>query len=224
MDDRRTAGWPEPLPRWVRVTLWFGLLAVSVYVGGWFVAGLLRDGYDPYERAISELFELGAPAGPRLLLVVGLLLSGVAFLLLGPALDRVLPGRGRLGPLLVVLAGIGTLGVAAAPCTAGCPGFGASPTDTWHTITAGVGYAALVLAPLAVGWRVRHAEPRFAGWSVVIGGVGLLLFVGYVVGVVEGAAGLQQRVFNTVADAWYVLVAVWLLRRDASRSRPASTS
>jgi len=25
---------------------------------------------------------------------------------------------------------------------------------------------------------------------------------------------LVQRVFNTLADAWYVLAAVWLLRRD----------
>jgi hypothetical protein len=219
---RDAAAGRDPMPPWVRASLWFGLVAVSVYVGGWFLAGVLRDGYDPREQAISELFELGAPAAPRALLVVGLLLSGVAFLLLGPALDRALPGTGRLGPVLVVVAGIGTLGVAAAPCSEGCPGLGASPTDTWHTITAGVGYTALVLAPLAVGWRVRDVEPRLASWSAAIGGLGLLLFVGYVLGVVDAAAGLQQRVFNTIADAWYVLVAVWVLRRDPTRS-PAPT-
>jgi hypothetical membrane protein len=205
---------PGPLPGWVRASFWFGLVAVTAYVAGWAVAGRLREGYDPRERAISELFELGAPAGPRGLLVVGLVLSGVAFLVLAPALHRVLPGRGLAGPVLVVVAGIGTLGVVVAPCTAGCPGFGETSTDTWHTITAGGGYLALVLAPLAFSWRLREAAPRLAAWSAGIGGASLLLFTLYALGVVDTAPGLQQRLFNTLADAWYVLVVVWLLRRD----------
>ena len=200
-------------PRWVRGALWFGLMAVVLYVGGWVVAGQIRADYDPLEQAISELFALGAPWSSRGLLLAGLVLSGIAFLLLAPALHRALPGRGRLGPALVLLAGIGTLGVVAAPCTDGCPGADTSTTDTWHAITAGVGYTALVLAPLAFAWRLRWALPALARWSAVIGGTGLVLFAVYVLGLVEAVPGLQQRVFNTVADAWYVLVAVWLLRR-----------
>ena len=209
----------DVLPRWVRGALWFGLIAVLLYVGGWALAGWARAGYDPVEQAISELFALGAPWSSRGLLLAGLVLSGVAFLWLAPALHRGLPGRGRLGPLLVVLAGVGTLGVVAAPCTPGCPGAGASTTDTWHAVTAGVGYGALVLAPLAFAWRLRARLPRLARWSSVIGASGLALFVVYLLGAVEQAPGLQQRVFNTVADAWYVLVAVWLLRRDAVARR-----
>jgi hypothetical protein len=206
-------------PRWVRASLWFGLVAVTAYVAGWAVAGAIRPGYDPREQAISELFELGAPWPSRGLLLAGLLLSGVAFLALAPALHRALPGRGRLGPALVLLAGAGTLGVVAAPCSPGCPGAGTTTTDTWHTITAGVGYTALVLAPLAFGWRVRTAAPRLAWWSVVIGGSGLLLFGGYLAGSTPVAAGGHQRLFNTVADAWYVVVAVWVLRRHGTRAR-----
>jgi hypothetical protein len=202
----------EPLPRWVRGSLWFGLVAVTVYVGGWAIAGQLRRGYDPRERAISELFELGAPWTSRGWLVAGLALSGVAFLALAPALHRALPGRGRLGPTLVALAGIGTLGVLAAPCTPGCPGFGTSTTDTWHVLTAGLGYVALATAPVAFAWRLRRCRPRVAGWSAIIGGVSTLLFVIHVAGVVPTATGLQQRTFNTVADAWYVLIVVHLLR------------
>ena len=207
----REPAWP--LPRWVRVVLWFGLVAVVLYVGGWALAGQVRADYDPLEQAISELFALGAPWPSRGMLLAGLVLSGIAFLLLAPALHRALPGRGRLGPALVVLAGLGTLGVVAAPCTAGCPGAGASTTDTWHAVTAGVGYGALVLAPLAFAWRLRQALPRLAWWSATIGGTGLVLFGVYVLGLVDAMPGLQQRVFNTIADAWYVLVAVWLLRR-----------
>jgi hypothetical protein len=211
---RRTAVDDEREPRWVRGTLWFGLVAVTAYVLGWLVAGRVRAGYDPTQQAISELFELGAPWSSRGLMVVGLALSGVAFLLLGPVLDRCLPGEGRLGPALVVLAGLGTLGVIAAPCSPGCPGAATTAFDRWHTIMAGVGYGALVLAPLAFAWRLRAAERALAWWSVAIGGVAGALFLGYLGGAFDAAPGLAQRVFNTLADAWYVLIVVWLLRRD----------
>jgi hypothetical protein len=201
-----------------RATLRFALLAVTAYVLGWLVAGRLRDGYDPAQQAISELFELGAPWTSRGLLYVGLALSGVAFLLLAPVLDRLLPGRGRLGPVLVALAGIGTLGIMAAPCSPGCPGAATTSFDLWHTVAAGVGYGALVLAPLAFAWRLRSVEPVLAGWSAVIGGVAGGLFLAYLAGLFGTAPGLTQRVFNTIADAWYVLVVVWLLRRGRSTS------
>lgn len=204
------------IPTWARVALWFGLVAVGSYVGGWLVAGMVRAGYDPRQQAISELFELTAPWASRGLVVAGLVLSGLAFLVLAPALHRTLPGEGWLGPLLVVIAGVGTLGVVAAPCSPGCPGAATTPFDRWHTIMAGAGYTALVLAPLAFGWRLRRVEPRLAAWSLVLGGGAALLFGVYALGVVTTAPGLQQRVFNTLADAWYVLVALWVLRRDAA--------
>ena len=204
----------EPLPGWVRGSMWFGLVAVTLYIAGWAIAGQVRDGYDPSEQAISELFEIGAPWVSRWWLVAGLALSGVAFLLLAPALDRALPGEGRLGPALVVLAGVGTLGVLAAPCTSSCPEFVTTTTDSWHVINAGLGYSALASAPLAFAWRLRQHTPRLARWSAIIGGVSVLLFLVHVTGLVPVAPGLQQRVFNTIADAWYVLIVVAVLRRD----------
>lgn len=211
----------EPLSAEARATLWFGLSAVVLYVGGWLVAGAIRPGYDPTQQAISELFELGAPWPSRGLLVAGLLLSGLAFLLLAPVLHRTLPGEGRLGPVLVVIAGLGTLGVLAAPCSPGCPGAATTAFDRWHTIAAGTGYTALVLAPVAFGWRLRRAEPGLTRWSLLVGGGAAVLFGAYAAGAVTVVPGLQQRVFNTLADAWYVLIAVWLLRRDAAlRRRP----
>ena len=74
------------VPRWVRGALWFGLAAVVLYVAGWAVAGQVRADYDPLEQAISELFALGAPWSSRGLLLAGLVLSGIAFLWLAPAL------------------------------------------------------------------------------------------------------------------------------------------
>ncbi|WP_052666815.1 DUF998 domain-containing protein [Nitriliruptor alkaliphilus] len=212
----------SPLPRWVRRSLWFGLVAVTLYIAGWVIAGQVRTGYSPTTQAISELFELGAPWTSRGPLTVGLALSGLAFLVLAPALHRALPGDGFFGPVLVVLAGVGTLGVLAAPCTEGCPGFGTTGTDTWHVITAGVGYSALASAPLAFGWRLRRDWPNLAWWSVTIGALSVALFAIHVAGLIPTATGLQQRLFNTVADAWYVLVTIVVLRHGADRRMDAA--
>lgn len=188
------------------------IVGLAAYIGGWLVAGLVRDGYDPFEQAISELFALGSPWSSRGWVVAGLLLSGIALVLFGPALHRGLPGRGRLGPALVVVAGIFTLLVVGAPCSDGCPGTGAAWNDTAHTTTAGVGYLALVLAPMAFAWRLRHVAPRLSTWSWAIGGVALAAFAIRYLGVVPHWPGFQQRLFNTLADLWYLVVAVWLLR------------
>ena len=197
----------------VRVSAIAAIVGLSTYIGGWLVAGWLRAGYDPREQAISELFELGAPWASRGWVVVGLLLSGAALIAFGPALDRALPGRGRLGPSLVVIAGVFTILVVAAPCSPGCPGTGTAWNDTAHTITAGVGYVSLVLAPLAFAWRLRAVAPRLAAWSLALGALALTGFVVRYLGVVPRWPGAQQRLFNTVADLWYLIVAMHLLRR-----------
>lgn len=201
-------------PRWVRVALWGGVLGVVTYVAGWLFGGVVHHDYDPLTQAISELFALGAPWASRGPLLVGLLLSGLAMVALAPAFHHALPGRGRLGPLLVAVAGLGTLTVAVAPCTAGCPGTDTGGTDAAHTLAAGVGYLALVCAPLAFGWRLRHAMPGLSRWSYTLGFLALAGMVVRYLGVVEVAPGLQQRIFNTIADLWYLLVAVVLLREE----------
>ncbi len=197
----------------VRVAAIAAIIGLGSYVGGWLIAGWVRAGYDPREQAISELFELGASWASRGWIVAGLLLSGVALIAFGPALDRGLPGTGRLGPLLVVTAGVFTVLVVGAPCSPGCPGIGTAWNDTAHTITAGLGYVALVLAPLAFAWRLRTVAPRLAAWSFALGALAATGFVVRELGVVPHWLGAQQRLFNTVADVWYLVAAIRLLRR-----------
>lgn len=211
-----------------RALLWCTVAGVLAYVATWFTLGLLADGYDPLRQAISELFDLGAPAWQRRTLAGVLLVTGVALLPVGPVLDRVLPGSGRLGPVLAVVAGVGTTAVAFFPCTAGCPGVGSSFTDTMHVVLAGGGYLGLVLAPLAFAWRLRDTAWRdLAVAGLVLGGLATVGFLVRNLGV-DVLGGLQQRVFNTLADAWYVVVAVAVLRRTQASSRstpdPASSS
>lgn len=218
-DQAGTAG-DVPPPRWVAVAAVLGLAGVSAYVASWAVAGAIRPGYDPIRQAISELFEIGAPSPSRELVVASLVLSGLALIGFGAAMHRGLPGRGALGPATAAFSGVMTVLVALAPCTEGCPGVGTSPTDTAHVVFAGAGYVALCLAPLFTAPRLRAEAPALAAWSVVFGVVALLGFAVRTLGVDDASSGLQQRLFNTVADGWFVLVAVWLLTRGRRRRSP----
>ena len=213
-----TPGDPAPRP-WVATVAVAGVAGVLAYVAAWAVGGVVWDGYDPTRQAISELFAIGAPTATRAPLSTGLVLSGIGLVGFGWAMDVGLPGRGRLGPWLAVLSGVMTVAVVAFPCTAGCPGAGTSFTDTMHVVTAGSGYVALMLAPLAMAWRLRDHLPwlSVAGW--VLGGGAFVLFVVRTAGYGSDLSGLEQRVFNTMADAWYVLAAVAILRRTRAAAR-----
>lgn len=201
-----------------RVLMVLTIIGVLAYVATWAVLGAVADGYDPLRQAISELFDLGAPDWQRFTLAGVLLVTGIALLPVGPVFDRLLPGRGRLGPLLAVLAGVGTLTVAFFPCTAGCPGMGTTFTDTMHVVLAGGGYVGLVTAPIAFWWRLRDTAWRDLGRAgLVLGGLATIGFLARNLGV-DVLGGLQQRIFNTLADAWYVLAAVVVLRRGQAAS------
>lgn len=195
--------------------------ALAWYVTGWAVAGVVEAGYDPAEQAISELFDRAAGTTPRVLLVSGLLLSAAALVAFGVLLHRRLPGRSRLGPAAIVGSGLATGLIVAFPCTAGCPGLGTTTTDTGHGVLATVGYGLLVLGPLLVGWRIRTTLPTLAGWSFVLGGAAATVFAANQAGLLGLGPGAAQRVFNTTADAWYVVAAVWLLRDAHLSPEPA---
>lgn len=191
-----------------------GAVGVIAYVSTWLLAGVLTPDYDPLRQAISELFALGAPTGPRVMLSVVLVVTGLGLGPFGFALERTLPVRGWVGPWLSALSAVMIGLVAVFPCSAGCPGAAFAFTDRMHTITAGLGYLALILAPVAYGLRLRRVMPRFAAASLALGGLALAGFVVRYTGLFElPLGGLQQRTLNTLADAWYVLAAVVGIRR-----------
>lgn len=189
-----------------------GMLGVTFYVGAWAVAGIVTPDYDPWRQAISETFAIGAPTGPATLVRLSLVVSGIALVAFGWAMEHGLPGTGRAGPVVCAVSGVLTVLVVAFPCTAGCPGFGASTTDTMHVVVAGGGYLSLLVTPVLVGLRVREHTPVFARWSLALGGLALVGFATRNLGL-EALPGLQQRTFNTIADVWYVVAGVVLLVR-----------
>ncbi len=200
-------------------------LGVALYVGAWLVAGWWTPGYDARTQAISELFALGSPTGPRLLVSGALVVTGAMLVAFGPALDRLAPGSGRAAPIATMVSGMATMLVPAVPCTAGCPGFGTTVLDSLHLVAAAIGYLALIATPLLTARRVRGHDPVLARVSLVLG---TLAAVGFLVGasaMFTDVGGWIQRGYNTVADLWYVVAGLWLARTtspEPSSPEPSS--
>ncbi len=206
---------------WARRILGATVLGVSAYVASWLVSGLLIDGYDPTTQAISETFAIGAPTITRVLMSVALVATGMLLVAFGPAVDRLAPGTGRAVVWTSAVAGGATMLIAAAPCTAGCPGFGTTPIDSAHTLLAGLGYIALIATPLVVAWRVRTHDPVLARLSWAFGLTAAVVFTLGLTATFD-SGGLVQRTYNTIADAWYVVAGLWILRTTGTHDPAGS--
>lgn len=185
-----------------RTALGCGVAGPSVFVGAWLVGGLLRrPDYSPVSQAISQLARSGTSSRP--LMTAGFVAFGVLVpvyaQVLGPALGS------RSVRMAATGSGLATLAVAALPLSRA----GGQPIDTWHAVAAGTGYLAQVLAPLLGGRRLASAAARATSYAVSAVALGCL--VGSVV--LPDLTGLLQRTGLTAVDAWFVALAVHLLRR-----------
>ncbi len=180
-----------------------GILGPAAFVGAWLVGGAVTNGYDPTRKAISQLASEGAPTQPVMtagLVVFGLLIPVWAF-----ALARVLD-EPRLR-ISVTVAGLATIAVALFPLSRET----GQPQDVAHAVSAGVGYVAMAVSPLLGAFALRRRGlGRAAALSAV---VGIVSACALVASVTTDYGGGFQRLGLTVVDAWYVVVATWVLRR-----------
>lgn len=204
---------------------WAGIVGPVAYVAIWAMAGMVTPDYDPVSQAISELGAVGAPT--RGAMSTGFVVFGLLALPFAVALRRGLPGDGRPAAASAVVCGLATVGAAVFPCTAGCPGPGATMTDTGHSVVAVVGYLALMATPLLVARQLRGQDRwrGFARWSLACGLVGSALMAAWALGLFGAAGGAAQRTFNTLADVWWASAGLVLLAGGGGgdrRSPPAA--
>lgn len=201
------------MSRRLRIAALCGVLAPVAFVGGTFLAGAMRDGYDPRTQAISELFEVGAPTSG--IAVAGFVAFGLLAIPFAWAVYHGLPGDPLAAGALIVLDAVGTLAILAFPCSEGCPGAGAGAGDLMHTVTAGIAYIGHLGAPLAVARHLRR-YPRWGGLRAVSWGLGLVavgLFLFWLVGLAGAYGGLAQRAFTITSDLWFVIAGIWIAVR-----------
>ena len=191
---------------------------VAYAVAFYLLGGAIKPGYSHAANFISELNATGTPWARELGLFgfvpLGLLLA--AFLAM--AYPRAgLEGAARVGFLLLWSQPLAFLGVAAAPCDAGCPAEG-SPQQQVHNLlgvttylAAAVGYFLLSFhcrLGVSARWLLRGAA--FA-W--------LALFVLMLAPELAAARGWLQRVADAILWA-VVLMVAWRLLEDHAPPQP----
>lgn len=180
-----------------------GVAGPAAFVGAWLVGGLLRDGYDPLEQAISQLAREGT--SDRALMTAGLVAFGVLVPVWAVVLGRVL-GSGAVRAAVVV-AGLATLAVAALPLTRE-PG---GEQDLLHALSAATGYVAMAATPLLAAAPLgRRGHLIAASVSIAVGLVSAACLVG-TVALTSGSGGLQRAGLGVV-DVWHVVAALWVLK------------
>lgn len=202
------------LVRWVSI----GGIAGTV---GFFLAvlliGVTRDGYNSVSDEISQLGAAGVPGA--WMQAANFIVFGFLVIALAWGLQKAIEGHGvRRGPVLV-----GTFGLLAAV------GNGVFPSDQYgdpettvgnlHSLTAGFGFIALIVAMFVLPRRLRldgnwsdlaRLSKRLGVVSTIL--MLLYLFAAESEGFLDDHVGLVQRVFAATALGWLLILSVRLFR------------
>jgi hypothetical membrane protein len=193
--------------------------AVAFYA----VGGAIKPGYSHAANFISELNATGTPWALELGLFgfvpLGLLLA--AFLATAFPLAR-LEGAGRVGFLLLWSQPLAFLGVAAAPCDAGCPAEGSVQQQVHNLLGVGT-YAAAAAAYFLLSFhRCLGASARWLLRGAAVAWIAL--FVLMLAPELAAARGWLQRVADAILWAVVLLVAWRLLDDRVAPARVGSTA
>jgi len=173
-----------------------------VFVAAWAIAGATTSGYSNVDGAISDLAAVGAPT--QVAVTASFVVFGIGMIAFGLALRDVLAGHAWIA---AIVTGACTIGVAATPLH-GWSG------DEVHGTFAVLGYTAVVGVPLLAAAPLAAVDrPVWARVSVVVAVISAVCLVATASG---SAHGLWQRLGLTVADAWIVVTAAYLVTRPTA--------
>lgn len=210
-----TTGWT------VRRAALCGIAGPLVFTLAWVVLGALEPGYDPAAQFISELAAYGARRAA--VMVTAFLALGLLSLAFAPGLQRGIAAGagGAIGPALVGVFGLCTLGSGLVRCDPGCDG--ASFNNSTHSLITHIGLGALILATLVLPLRVAGAARwrGFRAYSWLTGGAVIaIVLVGFDR---FGGPGLGQRLFVELLLLWLAVSAAYLLLPTRSRAALSTT-
>ena len=185
-----------------------GLLGPPFFVAVFLVVGLVKPGYNPLDRAVSEgsIGELGW------IQIANFLVFGAALLVFAFGLWQGFGDRwsGRVGSALVALAGIGFFGAGVFVTD---PGFQATTFHgNMHMLASAVIFLSLMIGAFVFARRF-WPDRQFAIYSILSG---LAIPAGFIAIAALGRwPGLVQRVMIALVWTWLAILALRLRRSTA---------
>jgi hypothetical protein len=199
------AQFPRPVPGWVVVSACLSPVLATV---GWLVADAVQPAsYSPVGKTISVM--AGHAGTDRWIMTWALLLVGGCQLVTAAGLAGVgVPAR-----ILLVVAGLSSIGIAVSPE----PARGSTPQ---HLAWTALGAVALAVWPAFVA---RRAPPRpliLSGHGCAVGTAVFIALLGWLIIETQGGSdlGLAERLFLTTETWWPFIVAI-ALRQVSGRER-----
>jgi hypothetical protein len=199
-----------------------GLLAPLVFTLATIAASASHPGYGQLKNFISELGATGAPAA-GIMNFGGFLLYGLLIMAFAVALHRGMraaPG-GWLGPTILALYGLAYVGVALAPCDAGCQAAAPSLHHRLHLLIGEIVLLTAVLSPFILYSRMVK-DPVWQSLAVptlVLPGLAwVVLQVSWL-----GPGAIRQRLWLLLLFVWIELLALRLLGSGASSAGPPAS-
>jgi hypothetical protein len=226
MTDQQTAYRPiltadscAPAARITKSLLGYGIVAGPVYVITSLVQAATRDGFNASRHEWSLL----ANGTLGWIQITNLVLTGLMTVCAAFGLRRAMADQRARWPFRALAAyGIGMVlagAFRADPSDGFPPGTptGISHDVSWHgalhLVTAGVGFAGLVVACLtAARWFARTHQPRWAAYSRVTGWLFLAAFAGIAAGAGHPVANLAFTVAVILGCAWVSAISLHLYR------------
>jgi hypothetical membrane protein len=210
--------WRGPVTN--KVLLMAGIAAVVVYVIGDLLSSFLYDGYSYLDQAISELSAFGSPVRP--LMVTVILIHGVLVLAFGVGVLRA-SGRRSLSWVGGLLIAIGVVGFPTHTVWAmSSRGMAGGFNDTMHIVLSAV-FSVLVIAAMAL------SAVAYRGWFRLYALATIAVVVGFGMAASFAIRGIDQndtpwaggfeRINAYAYFAWLIVLAVTIMRREASASR-----
>jgi hypothetical protein len=206
-----------------------GVAGPVLFTVAWLIGSLRQAGHSAAEVQLSGL--AAEDARDPQIMMAGFVALGACSIAFGAALAKVTAPRSA-GPRLVIMAGAATIAAGVFRrdhlLLAG-PGFtGESWHNQVHDVASGVAYAAMLAAPLVLGWRLRD-DPDWAALSrpvqllALASAAALAVFASRIA---EPWNGTVQRAAVTLALAAEALLAARLLTLPppGARAGPGSAA
>ena len=195
-----------------------GIFAPLVWAFAIIFCGTLRSGYSHYAQYISELGERGSST-ELIMRYAGFVPTGLMHLAFAVFLFAAFRGRrlATIAATLLAINGLARIGAGLFPCEPGCAGPKLLLNQHLHSLSAGVGFFALIAAAIVWGIFFRRSATLkwFSVYSVASGVAGSVLLLLMVWSAeARAATGLYERLSSGVLSLWVLVFAVTLWRRN----------
>ncbi|GHO65165.1 hypothetical protein KSC_040570 [Ktedonobacter sp. SOSP1-52] len=208
----------------IRLLLACGAIGPLLFIVVFLIEGAIRPHYSAWQNVVSSLSQgEGGWIQMANFIVCGALVLGFAI-----GLRRALrTGRGSTwGPILLGIFGLCLIGAGffvTDPLLGYPPGASSTPTvhGTLHNLLSLFVFASLIAACFVLA-RHEAADPAGRGWAWYSVATGILVAVFFVVtdvvALLNGPAGLMQRICIIIGWSWIALLAIRLMSKKVQRA------